>query len=496
MSNDPVMPQEASTLQMPAIEAGCCTVAGLFAFDETYSVSIPDYQRPYVWSAEQVSQLLKDLNGFFSPGAYVPGQYYYIGSLLLYRENDDLAIIDGQQRITTLLMLDYILNRENSQLSAKQASLHLTYNNLVSRQNIARNQQYILDNKYQYDQLPPDFLGRLVFSVIITNLKDNAFTFFVTQNNRGVPLAATDLLKSFHLRALENQEQLQRHFAKGWDAEQTQTNIPWLFDKLLWRGRKWRGKVLEFENRKLLLKEFQDNQIKVPQGFVPLYAGPKNQLASALTFSPKQQVHLQIAPVLLGQQAAEYPFSFRQPIAPGAGFFLYTEHFTALYHLLFDQGEHAALKNGLPEVSGMNNFYRQVYLKCGLNNYLQDLFKLCMLLYYNQFGEDGLFAFTLWLDYYIGAYRIGQRNIMAQTAMNMVKDPDQNLFDVITSAYLPNEIFQFLRKSCQSWKYKKEYKVNSVRAAYIQALERYYDNSLTTTNKKQLIHAKLLPAQT
>lgn len=485
------MQQKASILSEPAIDAGCCTLADLFAFDENYTVSIPVYQRPYVWSTEQVNQLLKDLNGFFKSDGH---KHYYLGSLLLYQENDDLAIIDGQQRITTLLMLDYILNLEKSCLCTKNNNLHLRFNNRVSRRHIAINQQYIRENKHEYDQVPTDFLGHLVFSVIMTNSRDNAFIFFVTQNNRCIPLAATDLLKSFHLRALEGQVELQRYFAKGWDAEQTKTNVTWFFNKLLWRGRNWRGRRPQFETRTLLLKEFQDNTIRAPLGYIPMYASSMNQRAFALTFSPQQQAHLQLAPLGLGQQVVDYPFSFRQPIAAGAGFFLYTEHFIALHHLLFDREQQSSLSDQ-PEVIRVKNFYEKVYVKCGLNNNLQDLFKLAILLFYDQFGQNELFAFAIWLDYYIGAYRIGQRNILAQTALNMVKDPERNLFDVIAGAYLPEEVFDFLRTACPSENYKIDYKRIGVRVAYFNALNDYYDKSLTLTNKKQLINEKLQSAK-
>jgi hypothetical protein len=495
---DQVLPGTSELLPVnPSIASGCNTLAGLFDFDEPYTISIPDYQRPYVWSTEQVGLLMKDLDDFFSSGGLGRGEQYYIGSLLLYRKDDDLAIIDGQQRITTLLMLDYLDNKEKSVLARKETDLLLFYNNPVSRENINRNQKYIRDHRGRY-HIPPDFLAHLVCSIIITDVQDSAFTFFVTQNNRGVPLDATALLKSFHLRALENQEDLQRYFARNWDAEQKRTSIPWFFEKMLWRGRKWKGKHLRFENRDRLLKEFQDQQIKTMAGHIPLFGHAKNQMAASLSFSPQQNVQLQLKPVNLGQQAIDYPFAFRQPIAPGAGFFLYTAHFSALHQLLFNRDAAAPAGGQSREITRMNDFYTDVYQRCGLSEYLRDFFKLAVLLYYDQFGEQQLFAFTLWLDYLIGAYRVGQRNLMAQTVLHVASDPARNLLDVIASAYLPEEIFSFLRAACPRTKYEKEYKEGGVQGNYVKAIREYYQPLPVNDAilKQNAIYAKLRHPQT
>lgn len=71
-----------------------------------------------------------------------------------------------------------------------------------------------------------DLFARICFTVIEVPSEDLAFTFFDTQNNRGVPLHATDLLKAFHLRAIvePKREMLQTNCAKRW--EQLQRTQP------------------------------------------------------------------------------------------------------------------------------------------------------------------------------------------------------------------------------------------------------------------------------
>ena len=68
---------------------------------------IPEYQRPYAWSDEQVETLFEDLWEFTAgSGGTENNGSYFLGSIVSY-ENDDgeQEIIDGQQRITSLFLL-------------------------------------------------------------------------------------------------------------------------------------------------------------------------------------------------------------------------------------------------------------------------------------------------------------------------------------------------------------------------------------------------------
>ena len=63
------------------------------------SVRIPDYQRPYKWDVRNVAQLIDDVQEFMRLGAY------QLGSIILHEdENQDLNIVDGQQRFITLVL--------------------------------------------------------------------------------------------------------------------------------------------------------------------------------------------------------------------------------------------------------------------------------------------------------------------------------------------------------------------------------------------------------
>ena len=73
-------------------------------------LSVPDYQRPYKWSAKSALTLFNDIYQAHEKNV----REYRLGTIILYQNNENgLEIVDGQQRITTLLILLYALDPEN-----------------------------------------------------------------------------------------------------------------------------------------------------------------------------------------------------------------------------------------------------------------------------------------------------------------------------------------------------------------------------------------------
>jgi len=73
------------------------------------ALTIPSYQRPYVWPSDDATKLLDDINNAMRDGSQ---SFYYIGTVLTSETkaaNGHAAIsyelIDGQQRMTTLMLL-------------------------------------------------------------------------------------------------------------------------------------------------------------------------------------------------------------------------------------------------------------------------------------------------------------------------------------------------------------------------------------------------------
>lgn len=78
--------------------------------DKKSDFLIPDYQRPYAWTETECLTLWDDLFEFAIPNnnadAFNTDEEYYLGPIVTFKnENNKLEIIDGQQRLTTLMLL-------------------------------------------------------------------------------------------------------------------------------------------------------------------------------------------------------------------------------------------------------------------------------------------------------------------------------------------------------------------------------------------------------
>ena len=83
------------------------------------SYKIPEYQRPYDWGKSNVRRLLHDcLNGLKSAADQsTQHPYTFLGTIILAPDESkertfdgqSLAVVDGQQRMTTLLLLASVL---------------------------------------------------------------------------------------------------------------------------------------------------------------------------------------------------------------------------------------------------------------------------------------------------------------------------------------------------------------------------------------------------
>lgn len=78
---------------------------------------IPAYQRGYRWNATQVTQLLEDIREFTRRKNPQPDEFYCLQPLVLLAGQDgSYEVVDGQQRLTTLLL---ILRHFNDRAAAK-----------------------------------------------------------------------------------------------------------------------------------------------------------------------------------------------------------------------------------------------------------------------------------------------------------------------------------------------------------------------------------------
>jgi uncharacterized protein with ParB-like and HNH nuclease domain len=87
-------------------------------FDENIKYTIPIYQRPYSWSHEQIKKFLSDIFlGYWGIDGNVIKDPMFIGTMQLAEKDlvkKEQQVIDGQQRLTTFLILLKVLKMEFS----------------------------------------------------------------------------------------------------------------------------------------------------------------------------------------------------------------------------------------------------------------------------------------------------------------------------------------------------------------------------------------------
>jgi hypothetical protein len=461
---------------------GTCTITDFF--ENSQEAIIPDYQRPYVWNEEKLEQLIEDLEAhFLVENTFDDISNYYLGTILVCEKDNQYEIIDGQQRITTLLLLDYAWRKDESILS--QGKWKLSYKSLLSKKTI-RNNVKVLESSSSKARNKIEFIfSKLVITLIITTSEDEAFTFFDSQNNRGVSLSPVDFLKSYHLRALGGKKDLQRTFATQWDSNNCGQFLNIIFSHILWRNRNWKGKSLWYGDKDAILKTFQKQTIKsIENNSVTLYPNAFNALSSHLEFDSQTGVSIQPNRLNLQTRSEDYPFAIRQPVEKGTGFFLYTEKYHAIYTILFKEFRFNELEK----------CYKELYND--VSRYLRMFFELAVISYYDKYKDYKLLEFALWLDYLLGSYRINQHSIVAQTIIKILRDNRQNLLDVIEMSYRPETVFEFIQSITDDSFYTNEDKATGgVRKQYKENNLTYYNevtgNENSLTNKKKWINAKL-----
>lgn len=200
---------------------------------------IPDFQRQYSWKNSNLQELWKDLNEAFRNKEEV----YFLGSVVLVKTRaNKFSIIDGQQRLTTLvIMMDVLLkdfgeqldkkvNKEikkyhgnvfrlqnnpsydqefQEEIREKNSFIHET-SDLVTEKQLSnsdprfkyRNTAYFFYDRFkEYDGDINEFLS-FVFNnifVIRTICYDENFAIkmFISLNDRGLPLSNADNFKSW-----------------------------------------------------------------------------------------------------------------------------------------------------------------------------------------------------------------------------------------------------------------------------------------------------------
>ncbi len=221
---------------------------------------IPEYQRPYAWTEEQVETLFEDLWEFTTiSGGVERESSYFLGSVVSYEnENGEQEIIDGQQRITSLFLLlraiytklvatpesertaeannfigkieptiwrtdkltgtvDFknilltsrVVNNEGNEILRTILESGKTDEN--AKDNYSRNYRYFqklfdrhsTENPLMIYQFIYAVLNQAILLPITADTQDTALTIFSTLNDRGLPLSDADIFKAKIYNQLE-----------------------------------------------------------------------------------------------------------------------------------------------------------------------------------------------------------------------------------------------------------------------------------------------------
>ena len=474
------------------VDVDVLSFAKLFE-DSPFPMAVDTYQRDFVWNDDKIRQLADDLATYQADAD--PKPPYYMGTILLHRNKDKQKhfIIDGQQRLTALCVLHQQLTES---LPGKCA---LSYSPKSARRIRAA------AGIYQDPVRRPstEIFGQIVFTVICVERVDLAFTFFDTQNNRGVPLHATDLLKAYHLREVNGEpearkEELQTLCARRWEGIQQGTPVmsheqefaPSLFTKFLWRARYWTGGRVIYGDHDALMEEFQKQTWKSDgdHATIPLYRSRHNRLGTALTMMRDGHSEIHTNRISLSPKAEDLPFAIRQPIQKGIGFFLYADKYSALLRRLAVE----------PTDSNEVRRFREVYENLLMANslFLREIFLLASLMYVDQFDDEQLWKFSLWLEHALGVIRLEKQQVRYEAAQNFFKNDVLNLLDVIASGFRPEQVIAHL----QTHHTRPDIYANEtietgkgVQGVYKQAVLTYYDRTALTSlrGKHAWITAKL-----
>ena len=390
-------------------------------------LSIPNYQRPYKWTEKNVEQLLSDINSARKGGKMV----YLIGSLILHREDKEsnmLAIVDGQQRLTTIFLLLRALKYENDLPK-------LEYNHSVSFSHIKTNYEYIENwlyhnlSSHEYPVFTDYILDSCQFVEIIVSDLSEAFQLFETQNGRGKELEAYNLLKAYHLRAMkENSQNDKVDCDVRWEnaalfVDRNNERIDLLrqiINEHLYRIRIWSKGNEAGRFSKKDVDEFKGLTIGKDEGLDYAYQNImlQQQIAVGLLKTMSQGVFKVKDRFVHGDPENMSPFvSVNQLIINGKPFFDYVETYIEMYKRMFDS-------SSTSQLAEFKKFYEKYCKMYGGahrtgDGYIRQVYKSAMMLVFDRFGEVGVNE--IYKDIYTLLYylRLTKSQIKYATMMKM-----------------------------------------------------------------------------
>ena len=325
-------------------------------------IDIPDYQRPYKWTIQNIEELLGDISTAINQaGLYRTPFKYRVGTIILHEnEHGIFDVVDGQQRIISLLLIKQCIETGvKCPISKKKFSNKITQTNIHDNYMFIR-EWFSLKNKDDKKNFIRAFDEILEVVVISVEKVSEAFQLFDSQNTRGKSLDPHDLLKAYHLREMKKYPYEMEHAVTKWESKDT-NQIRELFDLFLFPVWNW--------SRGLKSKPFTAKEIDTYKGI------PESSTYSYARRASKAMPCFQITETFIS----------------GNDFFEMVDHYLYLKHdikkEIFNNQDFAEIKsiicNG-KEVSSIKEMDSVKYGSAGFV-YARNLFYCALLCYYDKF---------------------------------------------------------------------------------------------------------------
>lgn len=422
-----------------SIKEVSCSVLDLFKL-KPGSLAIPEYQRPYLWGHKEVEKLITDLEEHFNDkSANKP--MYYMGSIILHSEGSKLNIIDGQQRITTLGLIQAALNKDIPKIK---------YDSPISIYNIQENYKYLSSEDHIHKIKTID-IAQINVTLIITDNEDDAYTFFETQNTGGVRLTGVDIIKAHHLREITAKGGQQDHYAQIWES---QTALETVIECLI-KARRWG--VLNW------IYVPSDRDVK----------GTKNSIIeefSERTLPSKEKMGYQNVQLSEDYTKLTMQSSFlaiRQPLANGENFIDYLKVFSQLYYRLFHQSEDKEIPD---------EYYRfdnELIKTVDGTAFLKEFYEIAMLCYASRFGFNKILEASYWIFRYCYSIRVSNQKTVREDSIPAFIKGGNYVFDHILHSYNHAELI----KKLENFNYEfntDNIEGNTVKNRFISRVDEYF----------------------
>lgn len=416
---------------------------------ENIELVIPNYQRPYKWTAKNAIQLLDDIIEAKNDNKEV----YRVGTLILHydKDNDIYNIVDGQQRVTTfaLLLLAFLEEKEIKFLNQQVTDNPYTRENVANNFRAFERRRDAMTEKRHDDRNIKDLRDfiekQCELIVVITSDISEAFQFFDSQNARGKKLYPHDLLKAYHLREMNDigVEETEK-IVKRWENTE-QKELAGLFGEYLFRVREWLRGNYAWELNEHNIDKFKGISKRDNSPYAQFFKG---------AFAYADMVNRSAMPFVSGMHNLN-PFQLDAPIVAGKPFFDYTNHYFEIlkdiqnnekYVGYFVNGNEIVKTLDLPK-------YRN-----GVGNRItRKLFDLAALLYVDRFCPDKptqndldlfeqflvldfIWAYSLRAQYYSLGWASAQKYIMGNAGVIN----SFNLYKCISEAPSPTSLLSEL----------------------------------------------------